>query len=207
MPQTSPRFWNRMARRYSRMSIPDQSAYEHKLKVTQSYLTPEMSVLEIGCGTGGTARLHAPHVRRYRATDFAPAMIEIARERDAEAPQDNLRFDVAAVEDIPPSEGPYDAVLAMSLLHLVADLPDVLRRVHSLLAPGGLLVTSTVCLAEFPWYLRAVVTVGRTLRVFPPIRKLSEAELRAALTAAGFEIDYAWVPGPRSARFIVARKG
>jgi ubiquinone/menaquinone biosynthesis C-methylase UbiE len=206
MPQPSPRFWNRMARRYSRMKIPDQAAYEHKLGVTREYLRDDMSVLEIGCGTGGTARLHAPHVRAYRATDFSPAMIEIARARAAEAPQDNLRFDVAAVEDIPLSDGPYDAVLAMSLLHLVADLPDVLRRVHGLLAPGGLLVSSTVCLADFPWYLRAVVVVGRTLRVFPPIRTLSEAELRAALDAAGFAIEHDWAPGPRSARFLVARK-
>lgn len=206
MHRTSPRFWNFMARRYSRSKITDQAAYEHKLAVTQGYFTPDMSVLEVGCGTGGTARLHAPHVAQYRATDFSPAMIEIAKERSADGGQANLRFEVAAVEDITVEGAPYDAVLALSVLHLVGDMPGVLRHLHGLLAPGGVLVTSTACLGDAPWFLRAFVVVGRSLRIFPPVQVFRAERLRAALAEAGFEIDYDWEPKPGAARFIVARK-
>jgi ubiquinone/menaquinone biosynthesis C-methylase UbiE len=205
-PTTSPRFWNRIARRYSRSKIADEAAYQHKLAATQGYFTPEMSVLEIGCGTGGTAREHARHVARYRATDFSPAMIEIARERAAETPADNLSFEVASIEQIPASDGPYDAVLALSVLHLVADLPGVLARIHALLPQGGVFVSSTACLADFGWPVRVFVAVGRGLRIFPPVQRFTRNALRDAVERAGFEIVYDWAPGPRAALFLVARK-
>ena len=68
-------FWNRIAAKYAASPISDEAAYARKLELTRARLRPDMEVLEFGCGTGGTARLHAPHVRSYRATDFSPAMI------------------------------------------------------------------------------------------------------------------------------------
>jgi cyclopropane fatty-acyl-phospholipid synthase-like methyltransferase len=40
-----------------------------------------MELLEFGCGTGGTAIIHAPHVKHIRAIDISPRMIEIAKSR------------------------------------------------------------------------------------------------------------------------------
>ena len=68
-------FWNRIARRYARQPVADQAAYEHKLAVTQGYLRPEMELVEIGCGTGSTALVHAPRVRHITAFDGSSAMI------------------------------------------------------------------------------------------------------------------------------------
>ncbi len=92
---TPARFWDRIADRYSRSKISDEDAYRKKLELTRGYFTPESNVLELGCGTGGTAILHAPHVKHYRATDISGRMIEIAEERQAAADVENLSFEQA----------------------------------------------------------------------------------------------------------------
>ena len=90
-------------------------------------------VLEVGCGTGSTALLHAPYVRELLATDFAEGMIGIARERAAEAGLDNVRFEVASLESLAGRDERFDVVLALNVLHLVVDLDAALASMVSLL--------------------------------------------------------------------------
>jgi len=79
----SGKIWDRFADGYAKQPIADPASYQKKLQVTQQYLKPFMQVLEIGCGTGGTSILHAPHVQHILATDISSKMVEIAR-RNAE---------------------------------------------------------------------------------------------------------------------------
>ena len=65
------KFWDRIAKRYSKKPVPSQEIYEEKLKKTQAVFTPEMKVLEVGCGTGTTSLIHAPFVKNIIATDFS----------------------------------------------------------------------------------------------------------------------------------------
>ncbi len=60
---TATRFWNWTAERYSRQAIADEASYKKKLAITQEYLTPNIRVVEFGCGTGSTAIVHAPAVK------------------------------------------------------------------------------------------------------------------------------------------------
>ena len=77
------RFWDRLAERYAQQPIADEVAYQTKLKVTRGYLRPDMDLLDFGCGTGGTAIIHAPYVRHIKAIDFSEAMLAIARGKAA----------------------------------------------------------------------------------------------------------------------------
>jgi hypothetical protein len=67
-------------------------------------------------------------------------------------------------------------------------------------------VTGTACIRDMMAPLRLIVPVGRFLRVFPPVKVFSVADLRASLEKAGFEIDYEWLPKRHSAVFIICRK-
>jgi SAM-dependent methyltransferase len=80
------RFWDRRAEKYALRPVAGQEAYEKKLEITRSYFPRDSEVLEMGCGTGSTALVHAPYVRHILATDISPAMINIARGK-AEAEQ------------------------------------------------------------------------------------------------------------------------
>ena len=206
MQQTSPRFWNRIARRYARRPIADQDAYRHKLDVTQSYMRPDMSVLEFGCGTGSTALIHAAHVEKYCAIDFSEEMIVIAQEKAAEEKAGNLEFRVDSIEEMTAPERPFDMILGLSILHLVRDRAGVIAKVHRMLAPGGLFVSSSACLGDMPWFVRAFVGTGRALRIFPFVALFTKAALVRDLEKAGFEIVHDWQPGRDKAAFLVARK-
>lgn len=198
----SPKFWDRMAKRYIASPIGDTAAYEHKLALTRNHLRPDMDVLEIGCGSGNTGRLHAPLVKSYRAIDLSPRMIELGK---AAAPvPDNMTMEAANFDEIDIAPASVDAVLALSVLHLVPDPVATIAKVRKCLKPGGVFVTSTACLKSM-WPLRLLAPIGRVTGLIPPLALLSEHELRAMMAAAGFEIVEDWQARKGAALFLIAR--
>lgn len=138
-------FWDQLAKSYAASPIKDMASYEFTLQRTRSYLTPQDKVLEIGAGTGSTAILLAPSVAHMTVTDISPEMIEIGQANAVQQGIDNMMdflVDDATVETL---SGPYDVILAHNLLHLIEDLPSVLRRANELLRPGGLFISKTPC--------------------------------------------------------------
>lgn len=204
--KASPRFWNMIARRYARQPVADEETYQRKLAVTRRYLRPDMEVLEFGCGTGSTAIAHAPFVRHILATDISARMIGIARGKAAEAGVGNVTFEQKVLDDVDAPDGSVDAVLGLNILHLVEDRDAAIRRVHRLLKPGGVFVSSTACLGDSPGFawLRVVGPVGHALGLLPLLRLFTTGQLVESLTGAGFSIDHQWRPGRGKAVFIVA---
>ncbi|SFQ98058.1 class I SAM-dependent methyltransferase [Poseidonocella sedimentorum] len=209
---TSHRFWDRQARKYAQSPISDEAAYEYTLERIGAYLTPEAEVLELGCGTGSTALRLAPQVRAYAASDYAPEMIAIAREKAEAAGAKTLHFRVAGAHEIAPEGRGWDAVIALNLLHLLPDPEAAVAHVHGLLKPGGLFISKTFCLPDgrAPLWLhamRAALPVLRVLGKAPAVTFLKVAELDRATARAGFEILEAGnYPANPPRRFIVARK-
>jgi len=201
----SKRFWDRIAKRYAKKPVDDEAAYQRKLATTREYFRPDMAVLEIGCGTGSTAIAHAPYVANIRATDISDKMIEIAREKAAAANVRNVTFETRGVEDLDLTNESVDAVLALSLLHLLDDKEAIIDRIHAMLRPGGIFVSNTVCLGDSMKWFRFVGPIGTWLGVFPLVRIFTRSELEKSLTSAGFEIERQWQPDKRVV-FIIARK-
>jgi SAM-dependent methyltransferase len=208
-PRPTPQaaFWNAMARRYAAAPIRSPESWEKTLALTAARLAPGDRVLEIGCGTGTSALRLAGHVAEYIGTDDASAMVEIARERLAEAPVAGLRFETARPGDgsLPP--GPFDAVTGFNILHLLPDLAGALAELRGRLKPGGLLITKTPCLGGNRYAaLWPVVRAMRLVGKAPPVRFLSPARVEAEIAGAGFAIlergDYPAMP---PSRFVVAR--
>ena len=183
----------------------DEAAYQRKLATTREYFRPDMEVLEIGCGTGWTAIAHAPYVAHIRATDISEKMIEIARGKAAAAGVENVTFEVLATEDLGAASESEDAVLALSLLHLLEDREAAIARIHDTLRPGGIFVSNTVCLGDSMKWFRFVGPIGRWLGVFPLVRIFTRNELESSFRSAGFHIEYTWQPDKRVV-FIIARK-
>lgn len=200
------KFWDRIADRYAAKPVANEAAYQEKLRVTREYLRPDMELLELGCGTGSTALVHAPHVRHIRAVDISARMIEIAQ-RKAEAQNiQNVTFERQSIDSLGVSEPTYDAVLGLSILHLLPDRDQAIAAVYRMLQPGGIFVTSTACLGSMRYvFFRALLPIGRLLGLVPLVRFFSASQLVTSLKDAGFEIDHQWQPAPHTA-FIVATK-
>ena len=199
-------FWDRMADKYAAQPVADQAAYEHKLAETRKHLSPEMNVLEFGCGTGSTALAHAPHVRSIKAIDISERMIEICQEKAEKQGIATIGFEVNTLATLNDPDESYDAVLGMSILHLLPNRVAAIAEVQRLLTPGGRFFSSTACIKDMNPFIRLALPVMRLVGVAPYIGTFSQAELINEMTAAGFEIELQWRPGPGKAVFIIARK-
>ncbi len=200
------RFWDRHAKGYAKRPVADEGAYQRKLKVTQDYLTPDMEVLELGCGTGTTALIHAPFVKHITGIDISRNMLDIARAKAESGNVENVTFRQSSIDDLQTPDASYDAVMGHSILHLLKNKEAVIARVHRMLKPGGVFVSSTACLGGRVPVLRAILPVGRFLGLLPLVKFFTVEELEGDLTDAGFRIDHQWQPDKSKAVFIVATK-
>jgi len=202
----SAKFWDRISDKYSKQPIADDASYQKKLSVTQTYFTPESKVLEFGCGTGTTAVTHAPFVKHILGLDLSPKMVSIARSRAKEAGADNLSFEAAIIDDYPLEANHYDVVMGMSILHLVENRHDIMKRVYATLKPGGVFVSSTVCLGPTMWWMKPVFPIGKFFGLLPMVSIFSSDQLQQDLSKAGFNPDYKFIHAKGKACFLIVRK-
>ncbi len=199
-------FWEKIANHYSKQPVADEAAYQKKLHVTREYFQPDMEVLEFGCGTGSTAIAHSPYVKHIQAIDISMKMIEIAQGKADAKNVENVTFRRSAIDEFSASDRSFDAVLGLSILHLLDNKEEVIAKVYKMLKPGGIFVTSTACIADTMKFFKLVAPIGKFLRLMPVVKVFTTRELEHSFTAAGFEIDYQWQPGKGKAVFIVAKK-
>ena len=127
---------------------------------------PNITILEIGAGTGGTTKplLQSLEklrciIKRYDYTDVSPGFFGSARRLLNEWSY-FLRFKTLDIEQDPSDQGfeagSYDLIIACNVLHATRNMDNTIHNVRKLLKPGGKLA-----LIEFtrivPWMN---VTVG-----------------------------------------------
>lgn len=200
-------FWDKIAPKYATDPIKDMKAYEYTLGRTLAHLMQTDRVLELGCGTGNTACQIAPHVGTITGTDVSPAMIEIARARPVSG---DARFEACSAAEALQLKGPFEAILAFNLFHLVPSFEDLLSDVHRHLPKGGHLISKTPCLADpavgFKRHLiRAMIPPMQWIGKAPDVRFFTQNHLEHSISAAGFDIIEAG-NFPAMSRYIVARK-
>lgn len=206
--KNSAEFWDKKAAGYAKSSISDEQAYQRKLSETQALFSPEMRVLEFGCGTGATAVQHAPHVQHIDATDISENMLDIARTRAREANVENISFTCAALTELNAGAASYDAVLGLNIIHLLENRKATLAEAARVLKPGGLFVSSTACLGDSPLrFIKYFAPLGKLLGLMPDVYIFREAELTAEIEKHGFTIETQWHHGFKNISvFIIARK-
>ena len=187
MSHSSEAFLDRHAPRYAAKPIANPSAYEAKLDHVRTLLAPTDHVLEVGCGTGGSALKLAASCAQITGADISDKMIGYACSKKGQVDVPNARFVHADVER-PVCGAPFDIVLAFSLLHLVPDVQAALRAIRSQLKPKGLFISKTVCLKERNFGIQAMIRALKRLRFAPDVRMLSQVELMNQIERAGFEI-------------------
>lgn len=208
--QTTAEFWDKVAPKYAKSPIADVAAYTYTLDRTRSYLSPNDTVLEVGCGTGSTALLLADGIKHITASDVSPNMIAVGVQKAREQGVSNVDFVTADLFDSALDGGPYDAVLAHNLLHLLEDVPAAIRRIGGLLKPGGLFISKTVCRpgAGSPIKFRLMKMILPLMQMVgkaPYVNFMEIEELEGTIASAGFTIlESGNHPSP--SRYIVARK-
>ncbi|QDH69656.1 class I SAM-dependent methyltransferase [Marilutibacter alkalisoli] len=182
------RFWNKAAERYARQPVANPEAFERKIEVTLSRMTPQSVVLDIGCGTGSLALRLAPSAGHVHGLDVSTEMIRIARRKTSDARVDNVSFHVGAFDDSFAvfDEASLDGICAYSLLHLLENRQAALARIHRLLKPGGFFVASTVCLGESRLPFAPLLWLMRRLGMAPKVSVLDKRTHEIEVAKAGF---------------------
>ena len=133
-------------------------------------------------------------------------MIAIAQGKAEAEHIDNVTFEQGTIEDLNSPDQSLDAVLGLSILHLLKNKEAAIAQVYQMLKPGGLFVTSTVCVGDTMSWLKLIAPIGQFLGFLPFVQVLTAQELADRLNQAGFELDYQWQPSKGKAVFIVAKK-
>ena len=201
------KFWDKIAERYSKQPIADEEAYEKKLQAARADTCGRIwSYWKFGCGTGSTAIIHAPYVKRIQAIDISSKMIEIAQRKADASKVENINFEQSAIDEFSVPDQSLDAVLGLSILHLLENKEEVISKVHKMLKSGGTFFTSTACLGDTMKFFKVIAPIGKFFGLMPLVKVFTKKELVDSLTDAGFEIDYQWQPGKGKSVFMVAKK-
>ena len=91
-------------------------------------------------------------------------------------------------------------------MHLLENKEEVIAKVHKMLKPGVIFVTSTMCLGDNMKWFKVIAPIGKFLGLMPLVTVFTAKELSDSLTNGGFAIDYQWQPSKDKAVFIVAKK-
>ncbi len=148
-------------------------------------------LLDVACGTGRTLYQLAaalPDLHMY-GVDLSPYYLQVAREVLAHVPDVSLVAENA--EDMPFRDGFFDVVTSVYLCH---ELPrnarhNVLREMHRVLRPGGLLVLMDSCqVSESAPMAFFLDSFSRDFHE-PFYADYVRDDLETALRESGFEID------------------
>lgn len=134
-------------------------------------------VLDVGCGTGELGRF-SPVGVEVHGVDADPGAVERAQ-----------RFERAVCLDLETAPLPYadesfDAVLAKDVLEHLRDPGEVVRELHRVLRPEGVLIASVV--------------MARPRRVwadYTHVRGFTKSSARLLLEDGGFAVEAVWPMG------------
>lgn len=101
-------------------------------------LDSDLTVGDLGCGTGQTTEALAPFVAKVIAVDGSDPMLAAAGERLASF--DNVELRQGALEKLPLEDGRLDAAVLFLALHHLPEPARVLAEARRVLAPGGRLL-------------------------------------------------------------------
>jgi len=190
----TPDNWDAASRAYAevvstRLMEPFADALLERLAADVS-----MKALEVAAGTGALTVNLAPRVESLLATDFAPKMIEVLRERLSAMGQTNVTCEVMDGQALSVDDASFDRAACSFALMLFPDRTLGFSELRRVLRPGGRAAVSAWAgpdeFEAFAIFLQALRAAFPDLPAPPgppPVFSLADpASFAAEMEAAGF---------------------
>jgi phosphatidylethanolamine/phosphatidyl-N-methylethanolamine N-methyltransferase len=204
-PNDGPDYWTRHSKRLDRVTHLLNRHVDDVAQTVADDLRGCSRVLELGAGTGLVTLALAPVVDELVATDLAPGMREILRQRLDEAGHSEVPVETEDATAIQSPDESFDGVVAANLVHLLPDPGAALREMRRVLRPGGRLAVPTFAHAE-TWRVRLLSRLAR-LGGFPIVTRFGGSTLAQSTAAAGFFVlRNDLVPGLFPIRYVLAER-
>lgn len=133
-PGGLPAAWSHVAPSYARYIVPGFLPAAQAL-CDALPLRPGQRVLDIACGPGTVALVAARRGAEVTGVDYAPGMVDLARERGRAFP--GCRFLLGDATALPVPSASYDLALSSFGLIFAADPVAAVREAARTLRPGG----------------------------------------------------------------------
>jgi ubiquinone/menaquinone biosynthesis C-methylase UbiE len=188
-------YWSTVARKYDEV-VDIQIGLKTRALVREraSQEGPLGTVVEFGAGTGYYTSVLAGKADSLLATDIAPGMLDVARDR---VRADNVKFQTADCQSTGLPAAAFDTAFISLVIHFT-DPAATIAEMHRVLKPGGTLIIVNLDMPALTGFnrlrciARVVFTSLTQYRVRPPkgfgATALSEKNLHALLNGSGFKV-------------------
>ncbi len=149
-------------------------------------LSGQETVLDAGCGPGPVTFLLAPHAGSVTSVDFAPTMLEVAKETAAARNLFNVEFQLSGLEDFKAPAAAFDRIVTRYSAHHWPDPVKVLCRFREAIKPNGYLLLSDVMAPEAP-VLDTFLQAVEMLRDPSHVRDHTSEQWQRMCWSAGFK--------------------
>lgn len=198
-------FWNQNASSYDRKTRALCKSYQMVIDRISREIDKGQKVLEVATGTGIIALKLAERAGFVEAIDFAPVMIEVAREKAFRLGVANITFSVANAYHLEFPDLIFDAVVMSNALHVMQRPETALAEARRVLKKDGVLVAPTYCHGQ---NLRSrLLSRVMALTGFKAYHRFTLETYLALIATNGFTIDKSvLLPDLIPVAYVVARK-
>jgi ubiquinone/menaquinone biosynthesis C-methylase UbiE len=212
MSQKIQKFWDKQAKRYDHGERQFASVYKDIIAKTCKYLLINDNALDYGCATGTKTIELAHKVQHIHGLDISTEMINIAIKKKDESELSNISFSQGTIFSSNLEKTSFDKIVAYGIIQLLENNEKVIQRIHELLKPGGLFISTTACMKDkMAIKTRIKVTTYlfmKKLGIFPlHLNMFTAADVEKLIKDKNFQIVEAEkITYGIPALFIVARK-
>lgn len=144
------KFWQRFAKLYSPfMEKGNAQLYDQITAEVKPWLSKEMTVLELACGSGQISFRLASKAKHWEATDFSENMIAQAKKNPCPG---NLFFSIKDATGLPYADESFDAVMIANALHIMPEPDKAMDEIYRVLKADGVLFAPTFVHGEGSGY-------------------------------------------------------
>ncbi|MBF2065229.1 MAG: class I SAM-dependent methyltransferase [Calothrix sp. C42_A2020_038] len=151
-------------------------------------ISPQATVLDIGCGTGEfeSLRLREHPNQRITGVDISEQMLLIAKQKFQA--YSNVSFQIGAASSLPFANDSFDVIVSASAFHFFDDPVAALAEMKRIIKPDGKVYILDWCKDYFSCRL-----IDLYLKIFNPAHKLcyTQKQFHDLLTSVQFEIKRA----------------
>lgn len=111
-------------------------------------LTPDMDVLDFGCGTGLLTFALQPFVRSITGVDSSQGMLDVFKRKIKEQNLNNVKTNYIDLDKGDILTGSYHLIVSSMTLHHIKNISPLLKQFYSILLPSGRLVIADLDLDD-----------------------------------------------------------
>jgi ubiquinone/menaquinone biosynthesis C-methylase UbiE len=142
------KFWDKQAKNYDYSERQFEAVFKDVISKTKEYLNTSDEVMDFGCGTGTKTLELAGATKQIHGIDISGEMIKEARKKKEELKIMNASFTQGIIFENDFEKSSFDKIISYGVFHLLDDCDKVIQRMHELLKPGGLFISTTACLKD-----------------------------------------------------------